>query len=664
MNGVRHRSLLPWACASLALLSPLSSVRAADDAAGAQQPLVASSTDLTTLSLNELLGIEVTSVSKRPEPLTDSAAAVFVLSGEEIRRSGVHSIVEALRLVPGLDVAQISAQQYAVSARGFNSTSADKLQVLLDGRSVYSPLTSSVFWDVLDTYLADIDRIEVIRGPGAALWGANAVSGVINIITRSARDTQGVQGRASGGNVERMYGAAREGFGVGSDGAVRIYAQGYSRTSSELPNGQDAVDGMRLEQLGFRSDWSLPGGQSLTVSGDGYTGRERSATISGTSTSDTTLTGGNLLGRWSGRSSGGSDWSLQAYFDNYVRNIPQIYAETRNTADIDYQQGFQLGAHNALLYGVGYRESHDDTAAAPAAIVFDPARRTLQTGSAFLQDQISLGSSMQLTLGSKFEDNTFTGFEVEPSLRFGWRATEDLFTWTAVSRAVRTPNRIDEDIAIFCPPPNGYPGTCGPGLFRIGNPQSKSAQLIAYEWGLRWWPVSNFSADLSAFYNDYRKLRSTEKTTAFGSFQNKLKANSYGAELSLLWRPWRWLEARPYYTYLHLDAKPEPGSTDTTSETMLEGSDPQHQFGLRLALEPVPHWQADLDLHYVDKLHALQVPDYGEMNLRVAYLVVPHLEVALVGRNLLHDRHAEWSSTSSRFELRRAGMLELSWGLR
>jgi len=663
MKASRSRLLVLACCGVLAASGPMAAGAAPADGA---PPMVASSADLTALSLNELLGIEVTSVSKRAEPLSDSAAAVFVLSGDEIRRSGAHSIVDALRLVPGLDVAQISTQQYAVSARGFNSSSADKLQVLLDGRSVYSPLTSSVFWDVLDTYLADIDRIEVIRGPGAALWGANAVNGVINIITRSARDTQGVSARASGGNAERMYGAAREGFDLGAAGAVRLYAQGYSRTSSELPNGQDAVDGMRLEQLGFRSDWSLSHGQSLTVSGDGYTGRERAAGVSGGGTSDTTLTGGNLLSRWSGHMGSRSDWSLQAYFDNYSRNIPGIYAETRNTADLDYQQGLQIGAGNALLYGLGYHESHDDTEAPPAAvIVFDPARRTLQTGSAFLQDQMTLAPSVQLTLGSKFEINTYTGFEVEPSVRVGWRAAEDLFTWAAVSRAVRTPNRIDEEIAIFCPPPNGFPGACGPGLFRIGNPHSRSARLLAYEWGLRWWPVSSFSADLSTFYNDYHKLRSTEKTPPpFGSFQNRLEANSYGAELSLLWRPWRWFEARPYYTYLHLNVEPEPGSTDATSEAALEASDPQHQLGLCLSLEPLPRWQADLDLRYVDKLRALQVPDYAEINLRVAWLIVPHLELALAGRNLLQDRHAEWSSTGARFELRRAGFLELSWGLR
>jgi iron complex outermembrane receptor protein len=230
---------------------------------------------------------------------------------------------------------------------------------------------------------------------------------------------------------------------------------------------------------------------------------------------------------------------------------------------------------------------------------------------------------------------------------------------------VRTPNRIDEDIAIFCPSPNGFPGVCGPGVFRIGNPQIKSAKLIAYEWGLRWWPAPNFSADLSTYYNDYRDLRSTEKSPPpIGSFENRIKAASYGAELSLQWRPWSWLEARPYYAYFHVDATAQPGSTDVTTAAALNGADPKHQLGLRLSLEPAPQWQANLDLRYVDKLASMQVPDYAEMNLRVAYLIVPHLELALAGRNLLQDRHGEWGAPASRLEPRRAAMLELSWGLR
>ena len=622
----------------------------------AENPLPA---DLTQLSLDELLNIEVTSVSKHAEPLEDSAAAVFVLTGDEIRSSGARSIAEALRLVPGLDVARSSAQTYAISARGFNATSADKLQVLLDGRSVYTPLFSGVFWDALDTYLGDIDRIEVIRGPGAALWGANAVNGVINIITKSARDTQGMSARASGGTVERGFAGARAGLATDS-GAMRIYAQGVSRGSSNLPNGDEAPDGMRLEQTGFRSDWALPGSQSLTVSGDGYTGRESSPGIQGAGVAKTTVSGQNLLARWSG-----STWSLQAYYDGYDRDEQYVYAERRHTGDIDFQQSITLGATHTLLYGAGYRISHDKTADPPqAALIFSPGSQTLHNGSAFIQDQFALGPRLQLTLGSKFEYGTYVKFEAEPSVRVGWRATDALFNWAAISRAVRTPNRFDRDVAIYCPPPSGYPGACGPGVFRIGNPDLGPTKLIAYEWGLRYLLHPNLSVDLATFYNDYTDLRTTETTPVpFGGYANKLDAHSYGGELALLWRPLEWATVRPSYQYLQIDARPQDGSTDVSTGPSIEGSSPRHQASLRMTVNPAANWHAEADLRYVDRIRAIKVPSYTEMNLRVAYLIVPHLEVALSGQNLLDAQHQEWSENGTQFELRRGGMLEFSWGL-
>lgn len=636
---------------------------AAQQVQAAQPVTVVEASDLTQLSLNELLNIEVTSVSKRAEPLSDSAAAVFVLSGEEIRRSGVRSIAEALRLVPGMNVAQVSAHQYAISARGFNGTSADKLQVLLDGRSVYSPLFSGVFWDVLDTFVADIDRIEVIRGPGAALWGANAVNGVINILTKSARDTPGIAARLGGGNVEDVYAAARSGFRVG-DGAMRIYAQGTAIDQSRRAGGGEATDGIYREQAGLRLDLPLKDSQNLTLSADTYTGHERAARIGGEGTADTDVRGSDLLARWSGRTSSGSDWSLQAYYDGYRREIPDVYDEKRHTADIDFQQSFSIGENQVLLYGANYRASRDETAGPPSAIVFSPAKRTLRSGGAFVQDQISLSPTVELTLGSKFESGNYSSFEFEPSLRIGWRAMDELYTWAAISRAVRTPNRLDQDVAIFCPPPDGIPGACGPGLFRVGNPDLESAKLVAYEWGLRFWPRSDFSLDLATFYNDYTELRSTEPTPPFGSFANNIDAYAYGGELSLVWNPAPWVTLRPYYQYLNLEAYTKSGSTDVRTVPALEGSDPEHQFGLRLSLQPVQRLQADADLRYVDRLPATDVPAYAEMNLRLAYLIRPNLELALNGKNLLDSHHPEWGAAASRFELRRGVMLELSWGLR
>jgi iron complex outermembrane receptor protein len=633
--------------------------------------------DLTKVPFDELLEVEVTSVSKRAEPVGAAAAAVFVLTGSEIRRSGVQSIAEALRLVPGLEVAQRTGVSYAISARGFNNTSADKLEVLLDGRSVYTPLTSSVFWDVLDTYLPDIDRIEVIRGPGAALWGANAVNGVINIITKSAAQTQGVSAQVHGGTEERYGASARMGLGVGDAGSVRLYAQGYSRDNTLHSDGSVATDSMRMMQTGFRSDWTLSGGHTLMVSGNAYEGAEAGTTINSDGTpgpaANTTATGGDLLARWTCCATEDGRWSVQGSYDGYRRKIPTVFNEQRKTADLEAQQQWLLGSRNTLVYGAGVKSSHDDTGQAPDnIIVFDPAKRTLATVSAFAQDQISLfDNAATLTVGSKFEHNSFTGFEVQPSIRVGWQVSPAVFTWSAVSRAVRTPNRIDQDLAIFCPLPNGFPGACGPGLSRIGNPAMASEKLVAFEWGLRVRSHPHLLWDLATYYNHYTSVRSTEPTTVFGLFENNLRAEGYGAEVSIIWQPFDTLEIRPWYSFLALNAHPEADSADTTTAAALEGSNPRHQAGLVIAWEPAPRWQMQSFLRYVGDLKQSSTPSatsgstrvaaYTELNLRLAHSFGHGLELGIVGSNLLHDHHAESGAESSRSELQRAGLIELRW---
>ena len=632
--------------------------------------------DVTKVPFDELLEVEVTSVSKRAEPVGAAAAAVFVLTGSEIRRSGVRSIAEALRLVPGLVVAQNKATSYAISARGFSSTSSDKLEVLLDGRSVYTPLSSSVFWDVLDTYLPDIDRIEVIRGPGATLWGSNAVNGVINIITKSAAQTQGVSAEAHGGTEDRYGAAARLGVRAGDNGFVRLYAQGYDHDNSVLHDGSTAVDSMRMMQTGFRSDWTM-GEHSLTVSGDAYEGSEAGTTISSTGGSgaqaNTTVTGGDLVARWTCCATEDGRWSLQSNFDGYRRKIPTVFNEQRRTGALDFQQQWLLGSRNTVVYGVGYKYSHDDTGTAPDnIIVFDPAKRTLNTYSTFLQDQISLlDNAATLTIGSKFEHNSFSGFEVQPSIRFGWQASPAWFTWAAISRAVRTPNRIDQDIAIFCPPPNGFPGACGPGLFRIGNPEQDSEKLIAYEWGVRWRSHPHLLWDLATYYNHYTSVRSTEPTLPFSSFANNLRADGYGAELSIVWQPFDTLELRPFYSFLALNVRPEADSGDMTTPVTDEGSNPRHQAGLVVAWEFAPRWHLQSFVRYVSELKqtstpsttsgSTRVPAYTELNLRLSRQFAHGVELGLVGENLLHDHHAEFGAEASRSELQRAGLIELRW---
>jgi iron complex outermembrane receptor protein len=657
-----HIRRLAWVFLISAASAAVPGYATAQTGAGGQQ-MAAVPTDLTELSLDQLANIDVTSVSKRAEPLAESAAAVYVLTGDEIRRAGVHSIAEALRMVPGMNVAQANAQSYAISARGFNSTSADKLLVLLDGRSVYTPLFSGVFWDVLDTYLPDIDRIEVICGPGAALWGANAVNGVINIITKKSGDTQGTSARLSTGNVEPIYGGAQTGFATGS-GTARIYAKGFSRHGVDFPDGGDAPNGLWMQQAGFRGDWALPGTQSLAVSGDSYTGHEVTQDTATTGNYSGKVSGGSLVARWNGISRG-IESQVAAYFDGYSRDFPGVYGETRHTGNVDFQQGWALGDSHHILYGLTYRTSHDNTAGPPAEVIFDPAGKTLQSESAFLQDQFPLSPSLQLTLGSKFESGTYESFAIEPSARLGWRISDAVFTWAAVSRAVGTPNRVEHDVAVYCPPPNGIPGACGPGDFRIGNPDLKSLYVTAYEWGLRYRLQPAFSISLATFFNDYGDLRTTETSPPpFGGFGNNLKAHSYGGELSADWHPVAWATLRSSYQFLGIVASPQGATTDTTTGPALEGSSPRHQADLRLALQPWDRWQADADLRYVDRLPALYVPSYSELNLGVTYLITRNLDLSLRGQNLLDASHLEWSQTGSTYAIRRSGLLEITWGIR
>lgn len=610
--------------------------------------------DLADLSIDELMGIEVTSVSKRAEPLTESAAAVYVITADDLRRSGDRTIAEALRRVPGIQVAR-TGQSYAISARGFNSTSSDKLQVLLDGRSVYTPLFSGVFWDVLDTYLPDVERIEVIRGPGATLWGANAVNGVINIVTRRSQDTAGVDLTVRGGTQENAYGGARLGWKVGETGAMRLYAQARGDDNGVTPDEEESAEGMRNRQAGFRADFAPAERQTLMVSGDVYEGEAEG------STGESDLSGGNVMGRWEYAWSEGSRTSLQAYLDHSKREIPTLFGEKRDTWDFQVDHHLRLSDANEIVAGGGYRRSHDDTNES-AAIVFDPPSRTIETWSAFVQDQVTLSPSVVLTLGSKFEDNDFTGFEVQPGARIGWKFADERFTWAAVSRAVRTPNRLDSDVAIFCPPPDGIPGACGPGLFRIGNPHLAPEKLVAYEWGFRAWSTASFSAEVALFYNRYRDLRSSELSPPFGRFANALHGDGMGGELDLAWQPSPSVQVRAFYGYLKLDIDRDSGGTDATTGGTVEGSSPRHSAGLVLDWTPTSRWSVDAFVRMVDDLPAMDVPAYAELNLTVLRRLGRGFEIGLLGENLLDDRHPEFGAEGpGRLDVQRQVLLQLRW---
>jgi iron complex outermembrane recepter protein len=631
---------------------------------------VAAAADLTELSLDDLMEIEVVSVSGRAEPLGLAAAAIHVITGEEIRRSGARSIAEALRLVPGMNVARTSADDYAISARGFQNT-GDKLQVLMDGRSVYTPLTSAVFWDVLETDLGSIDRIEVIRGPGATVWGANAVNGVVNVITKSAADTRGGEFEFAAGSEERAAATLRAGTAVGDSGHARFYAKARERDAAATADGGAALDGQHLVQGGLRSDWELGSRQTLTVSGDLYSSHVPDAGIQSPQV-ETSASGANLNSRWAWTSATGSRVSATFSFDHYRRDIPETYREERDTYDAGLQHDFRAGRAHEISYGIGYRHSSDDTGGPPLAIIFSPPSRKLETFSAYAQDQIRLGERVIWTLGAKFEHNDFTGDEVQPGTRLGWVLAPEWFTWAAVSRAVRTPNRLDHDIAIYCPPPDGFPGLCeGDETLSIGSRDFDSEKLIAYEWGVRHARGEHWSADLAVFYNDYNDLRSTETGDDGLRLANELEGRGAGAELSLAWRPRSGFDALLSYSFLDLEIDAKPGSTDTSTAATIEGGSPRHQAGLRVYYRPHEKWTVDGFLRHVGRLAQTanpgaentdtSVPAYTELNLRIAYRPLPQLELILRGENLLDDQHPEYGAADTRSELQRSVQIGFSW---
>ena len=641
-------------------VKPAPPAKAADPA----RSEAAGSEDLTTLDLDQLLSMEITGVTRRAGSYAKAPAAIFVLTGEDIRRSGARTIADALRLVPGLQVTRTSAQAYTVTARGFGG---DKLQVLLDDRSVYTPLTSTVFWDVFDTYLDDIARIEVIRGPGASVYGANAVNGVINIVTKPAGDSAGTHLHAGGGNEERAFGGFRSGGRMGDWGHGRAYAKGRERDSTERADGSEVQDGQSQVQAGARVDAGLGELGSLTLQGDIYRARLYSATFPpSANAADTVAAGRNLGARWTYGWEGGAQTQASLYYDGYDRTIPAIFEESRDTYDLDVQHNLADWGPNRITVGAGARLSRDETGGPPLLLVFEPADATRRTYSAFVQDELTFGH-FSLVGGAKLEHNDFSGTEFQPSLRAGWAMTETFFTWASVARATRTPNRLDHDTGLVCSGVDTpIAGCAGAGtVLAIGSKDFDSEKLVAYEWGLRAQPVRALIADLALFFNDYDDLRSSEAGLRFG---NLVEAQSYGGELAATWELADWVNLRAFYAYLQIDARNDAGSTDANTVYTLENGTGNQSVGLRLGLQPFDTVTADAFLRHVDNLGTrgaggpVGADRYTELNLRLGWAVTPFMEVALVGENLLDGSHPETAAASAtRSEIPRSLFGELTW---
>ncbi|MEO8342211.1 MAG: TonB-dependent receptor [Gallionella sp.] len=492
-----------------------------------------SAADLSHLSLEELTNVQISSVSKRLEPIKGAPAAVYVITREDIRRSGATSIPEILRLAPNLQVARVDASQYAISARGFNSTTANKLLVLIDGRSVYTPLFSGVFWDVQDVLIENIERIEVISGAGGTLWGANAMNGVINIIRNKSGNTQGGQVTVGVGNVEKG-GSARYGGKLGDDGNYRIYAKKFNRDNTTRANGSDVQDAWHTGQIGFRTDWSVAR-DALMLSGDTYQG-----SIDQAVNDDKQISGGNLLARWTRALDAAGALQVQTYYDHTRRIYPGIFGESLDTYDIEAQHSVQWGKNQYIVWGGGYRYARD-TVTNTALLAFLPSDKTLTLASVFIQDEITLAERLKLILGTRMEHNNYTGLESQPNIRLAWKPNDQTLWWAAISRAVRTPSRIDREF--FVPGSSPYT-TFG------GGADFQSEKLTAYEIGYRTEPSARTSLSISTFYNVYDRLRSLEPTATTTIFSNMMEGDTYGIETWGSYGIYDWWQIKAAYTYL------------------------------------------------------------------------------------------------------------------
>jgi iron complex outermembrane receptor protein len=639
--------------------------------------------DLTEASLEDLMNIEVTTVSKKEQKLSQTPAAAYVLTQEDIRRSGMTSVPDLLRMVPGLQVAQIQGGSWAVSARGFNDQYANKLLVLVDGRSAYSPLDSGVFWDEQDTLLEDIERIEVIRGPGATMWGANAVNGVINIITKAAKNTQGALATTGIGDQGQSLGAFRYGGQLGSGGNYRAFVKHLDGPGLSNQDGKSNIGGESSLSAGFRADWTLSDKDSLTVEGSLHHASSASEfgldsltpPFSYNLVTNERVQSGNIMANWTRRQSDTSKMELSVYFDNHNRSDVDLHSND-STFDVDFQHELALSESNDLVWGLGIRDSIGDSTGG-LSVSFAPPHYNYLLLSGFVQDQWKLADGrFSVILGSKFEHNTFTGVEIQPSARLLWNPDNHHTMWAAVSRAVRTPSVADrqkQTIGGIFPGEDGAP--VGIGIY--GSPSFRSETLLAHELGYRLQAKRRFSVDASTFYNIYRHLGTNEPGEPFYQLNpqpahliipifasNQMHGDGFGAEISSNWNiteRWRLI---PSYTWLRLEMALDPTSQDQMSVASVEGSTPRNGFQVRSNLDISRKLQSDLAVYYTGALPALEVGAYTRVDARLGYRPRSDIDISFTGQNLQGGRHTEFVSIGpyTRATIGRSFFMKLTWG--
>jgi iron complex outermembrane receptor protein len=635
--------------------------------------------NLLELDLEALGEIIVTSVSKKAEPLFNSASAVHVINQEDIRRSGASTLPEVLRMVPGIEVSQIDGNKWAVTARGFNELFANKLLVLMDGRSIYTPLFSGVYWDVQDTHLDNIERIEVIRGPGGTLWGANAVNGVINIITKHAKDSQGKQVVLQTGTQENGEAAIRFGDKLGEKAYFRANAKYYNRGSFDNSLDQIGADGSRASKGDFRIDWKLSEKSEVTFQGGAYSGesdQRRQAVLTtsspffNTSDEEINLYGGYVQAHLEKTLEDGSEVEIRTFYDQNSRD-DRVLGQTINTFDLDFHHRLRKWENHDIIWGLGQRIIWDELKGT-FSFSTTPEDRVTHITSTFIQDEISLlENKVRLTIGSKFEMNSMTDFEFQPNIRLAWHQSQNHMVWGAVSRAVRTPSRVeDSQNLVFTGFFNGQNNIST----LLGDGGMNSEKLVAFELGYRFKPEENFSIDIATFFNSYDDLKTAETRSSFTStspspshtvnprvFDNKAEAEAYGVEVSSKWKPYNFWELNMGFTWMQLHLHLDPTSTDSSAEDF-EGSSPEYRFHIRSYLNLPNNWEFDSSVYYVDSLPSQSVDSYVRLDLRLGWKPIDPLELSLSLQNIL-DPHPEFGDQNGIFasEVPRTALAKLTY---
>jgi iron complex outermembrane receptor protein len=613
------------------------------------------------LTLEQLGNVEVTTASKEPEQARKTSAAIYVITQEDIKRSGATSIPEALRLAPGVEVARIDSSKWSIGIRGFGSRLTRDVLVLIDGRTVYTTLLAGTYWEVQNVLLDDVDRIEVIRGPGGTIWGPNAVNGVINIITKSSKDTHGALASVGGGNVDEGFVNARYGGGNGRSFDYRAYVLGFDR-GPEFHSDRADFDRWRAAQGGFRMDFAANQRDNFTLQGDIYDegDGERVTAVSYTppysQTVDGTalLSGGNILGRWQRTLGEGEDFQLQAYYDRTNRHEPN-FADLRNTFDVDFLDRFRLPWREQISWGLGARASTGTNPTIVSGLYFIPRTRTDELFTGFFQDEIELiQNRLSLSFGTKLLKTNYTGLQLQPSVRLLWTPTKKQTVWAAFTHAVRTPS--DAERAFYL---SGFIGIAPDGLPYFArfnaNPDFRSEQLNGYELGYRLLLGQKIYFDVAAFYNHYSDLFSEDIIGAPfvetnpppthlllpANFGNGLLGRTKGVEIAPEWRPTTFWRLRASYSFLQMNLEKSPNSLDVGTAPIIEGSSPRHQVSIQSGFDLAKAFTLDLAYRYVSALPEETVSSYSTADARFAWQVKQYLELSVAGQNLLQPYHYE-----------------------